>query len=72
MSFGPCATHRDDVGSLALELLRRVLGDISGHAADLPAVLELGVVQEGVDDGAALVAGGPKDGDDLLLSHGWW
>lgn len=63
-------THSYHLDALAGELLGRVPVHLSRHAADGPLVLELGVVEKDLDDRAALLAGGPEDGDDFLARHG--
>ena len=61
--------HRNDVNPLSGQFLGRLLGDITSDTADGPLGLELGVVEEGLDDGSALVASGAKYSDELLVGH---
>lgn len=57
----------DDLDALFLQLLRRRARGVPADASDFPARL----VQEGVDDRAALIPSG-SDHDDKLGRHVWW
>lgn len=58
-------THGYDFNSLGLEGLGRGLVGIAGDGANLELLGQDGIGKDGVDDGAALVAGGSEDGEDL-------
>lgn len=63
------STYGYHLDALVGEFLGGITIHFPGHAADGPLVLELGVVEEGLHDGASLLAGGPEDGDDFLARH---
>ena len=55
----------DDFDTLLLQCLGGGLGEIAGDAADFELLGQFGVVDDIVDDGAALLAGGAEDGEEL-------
>lgn len=63
-------TYDDHLDALGLEGLGGGLGGVAGDAADLEFGGELGVVEDGADDGAALVASGTENRDDLGHDEG--
>jgi hypothetical protein len=46
------STHRYYLNTLGGELLRRFLVDITSDATDSPVVLQLGIIQESLNNGA--------------------
>lgn len=58
-------THSYNLNALGGQGLGSGLGDIASDAADLELAGQGGVVEDGPDDGAALVAGGAKYGDEF-------
>lgn len=66
---GAIRAYRDHLNALSSQLLGRVAFRVSRDAANSPLVLELGIVEEDLDDRAALLASRPKNGDDFLAGH---
>lgn len=65
-------TYSNNLDPLSGQLLGSIAFHTPGDSSDGPVILQLGIVQESADDGAALLASGAKDGDDLLRGHCEW
>lgn len=62
-------TYSDNLNPLSGQLLGSLALNTAGDSSDSPSILQLSIVEERADDGAALLASGAKDGDDLLGGH---
>jgi hypothetical protein len=62
--------YRDHLDATLGEFLGRLLGGIAGDTTDLEFLGELGVREDGLDDGPTLVAGGTKNSDELRHDGG--
>ena len=58
-------THGDDLDSLLFEGLSGRFGNVAGDGSDLEGLGEDGVGENRADDGAALVARGAEDGENV-------
>lgn len=62
--------YSDHLDATLGEVLGRLLGGIAGDTTDLEFLGELGICEDGLDDGPTLVAGGTKNSDELRHDGG--
>lgn len=60
--------YRDNINTALDEILCGFLGGVTGDTPDLEFLGELGIGDNGVDNGTTLVTGGSKNSNDL--GHG--
>lgn len=60
--------YRDNINTALDEVLRGFLGGVAGDTPDLEFLGELGIGDDGVDNGTTLVTGGTENSNDL--GHG--
>lgn len=63
-------SYSDHLDATLSKFLGRLLGGIAGDTTDLEFLGELGIREDGFDDGSTLVAGGTKNSDELRHDGG--